>query len=593
MTLRMSELFEDHIKSVISHFKSEKKRSDNREGSNKKKNARPTRNNGAGPSTSQDHHNSGDSDDDDDDGRPNGKVNGRSRRAQAQSNGVSSSSNTRDSQAGPSKKSRNPRHKSSAEEDTNGSESSSDDSSNSEESSGIPLSELGRNKPLKKLHRKKKSQQKRGAVSSSSPKKNSRNPKRRKIKDELLSEPEPEAENSENESHASKSARSTPELTMSRRSNRQTVKRRIQSSSDEVGENNKQMRGDEKQKRICKRPKRYESDQSFHVEGSKNKPADSDSDKPRATRESKKKNFHEWALTSDDDDDDDEDFNQKPQTSSQAQKSAARRALARKKPNVSGSDQSDGKKTKPGPSRRSARVQKTSQSQEDESEESDEQNKPSTSTNVSSNSRLSNGVAQAQTSQQSRTTRSQNQPTTARGTINDHNYGEPGPSSTASVAPRETRSAILSRHQRNADELDRSTLEDGSLASSTQNPRLLRLRSSNVTAPTGNFELLNGIRRTTRNRVRHNYFEDENENDNEDTTRAMQPLHQSSSRLRIKREPIRDDPSDDSDSYSEEDKTPLKLMASSSKKNHEHNTRNGTAVNRVKRNIDMDEEQVC
>lgn len=586
----MADLFEENIKSVLSHFKSGKKRSENRENSSKKKNARPTRNNGAGASTSQGNHNSGDSDDDDDDEQPNGKVNGRSRRTQAQSNGVSSSSNTRDSQASVNKKSRNLRVKSSAEEESDESESSSDDSTNSDESSGIPLSELGRNKAVKKVHRTKKNQQKRGAVSSSSPKKNSRNAKRRKIKPEVLSEPE--AENTDNDSHESKSARSTPELTTSRRSNRQTAKRRIRSSSEEVGESSRQGRGDEKQKRICKRPKRYESDQSFHVEGPKNKTADSDSDKPRATRESAKKKFQEWALTSEDDDDDDEDFNQKPQTSSQAQKSAARRAI-RKKANVSGSDHSDEKKAKPGPSRRSARVQRTSQSQEDESEETDEQNKPSTSTNVTSNSRVSNGVAQAQTSQQSRTTRSQNQPTTARGTINDHNYGEPGPSSTASVAPRQTRSAILSRHQRNADELDRSTLEDGSLASSTQNPRLLRLRSSNVrSTPSGNFELLNGIRRTTRNRVMHNYFEDENENDNEDTTRAMQPLHQGSSRLRIKQEPPRDDPSDDSDSYSEEDKTPLKLMASSSKKIHEHNTRNGTAVNRVKRNLDLDEELV-
>lgn len=583
MTLRMSELFEDNVKPLLSHYKYIKKRGENRDGASKKRSVRSTRTNGAGPSTSQDPHNSGESDDDTH-GPSSGRANERSRRAHAQSNGVSSSSNLRESQQA-NKRSRQQRFKSSADE-SNSSESSSESSDNSDASSGIPLADLGKthNKAGKKTHKKRGKKQKRGAVSSSSPKKNPRNGNRGKV--------ESEDGQNDNESEESKSERTSPEPTTSRRSNRNQTKRRIHSSSDD---NSGRRGNDEKRKRVCRRPKRYESDQSFHIDGTNKKTtADSDSDKPRATRESAKKKFIEWALTSEEDDGNDDDFDQKPQTSSQAQKSAARKS-ARKKVIQSESDQSDDKKLKPPPSRRSARTQRhsQSQSQEDESDDSDQQNRPSTSTNVKNNARV-NGQPPVQTSTSSRTTRSsQNQPS-SRGN-NDHNYGEPGPSSTANAPPRQTRSTILSRHQRNADELDRSGLEDSSLASTTQNTRLLRLRSANLAAPTptSNFEALNGIRRTTRTRVMHNYFEEENDNADEETVR-FQPSHQNQSRSRTTRseQPI-NNPSDDSDSYSEEDKTPLKLVASSnSKKSHEHNTRNGTAVARVKRNLYSDEEQV-
>lgn len=586
MTLRMSELFEENVKPLLSHYKYAKKRGENRDGSAKKKTARSTRTNVAGPSTSQD-HNTGDSDDDDDHGPSNGRVNGRSRRTHAQSNGVSSSSNIREPPQ-TNKRSRQQRTKSSADE-SNSSISSSESSDNSDESSEIPLADLGKthNKTLKKNHKKRVKKKNRAAVSSSSPKKNIRNSKRRKVQSEDENVPEP----SENESEESKSERTSPEMTTSRRSGRNQLKRRIQSSS----EDNSGRRGnDEKRKRVCKKPKRYESDQSFHIDGTNKKTADSDSDKPRATRESAKKKFIEWALTSEDDDGNDDDFNQHPQTSSQAQKSAARRS-ARKNKLRSESDQSEDKKQKAAPSRRSTRTLRPSQSQSQEDSD-DSEDRPSTSTNVRNSGRV-NGEQHVQTSTSSRTTRSSQNQHSSRGN-HDHNYGEPaGPSSSANnVPPRETRSTILSRHQRNADELDRSGLEDSSLASTTQNPRLLRLRSANLRAaptPTSNFEALNGIRRTTRTRVMHNYFEPDNDNAEEETLRS-QSSHQNQSRPRTTRNELPSkNPSDDSDSYSEEDKTPLKLVASSnSKKSHEHNTRNGTAVARVKRNLYSDDEQV-
>lgn len=586
MTLRMSDLFENNVKQILSHYKYVKKRGENRDSPTKKKTPRSTRTNGAGPSTSQ-NHNSGDSDDDDDDQGPSsGRVNGRSRRTHAQSNGVSSSSNLQQTNKRPRKQ----RFKSSADE-SNSSDSSSESSDNSDESSGIPLADLGKtnNKAVKKNHKKRAKKQNRGAVSSSSPKKTSRATKRRKIE----SEDEQEPEQSENESEEeSKGDISSPEPTNSRRSNRNQPKRRIQSSSDD---NSGRRGNEEKRKRVCRRPKRYESDQSFHIDGTNKKTVDSDSDHPRATRESAKKKFMEWAQTSEEDDgNDDDDFDQKPQTSTQAQKSAARRSV-RKKVIRSESDQSEDKKSKALPSRRSARTLRhsQSQSQEDESNDSDHQDRPSTSTNVRNSGRI-NGQPPIQTSTSSRTTRSSQNQSSSRSN-NDHNYGEPGPSSSAIIQPRETRSAILSRHQRNADELDRSGLEDSSLASNAQNPRLLRLRSANLRAaptPTSNFEALNGIRRTTRNRVMHNYFEEENDNAEEETDR-FQPSHQNQSSSRTTRNEQIQNPSDDSDSYSEEDKTPLKSIASSnSKKNHEHNTRNGTAVARVKRNLYSDDEQV-
>lgn len=588
MTLRMSTLFEDSFRAMIKNLNSAKRRSNkDKENASKKRLPRSTRNNGAGPSNSQRNHHSGDSDDDDGNHPQRNGTAGRTRRTQAQSNGVSSSSQARDALPSTNKRLRPSRLKSSDDEDS--SESSSESSDNSDESSGIPLADLG--KSPKKAH-KRRTTQKRATVSSSSAKQKSRNTKRRKV----VSEEEPEHENSENDSVDKR--QSSPEPKTSRRSGRMAPSRRIQSSSDDNGSKSNH---NDKQRRTSRRPKRYESDQSFHVEAPNRRTADSDSDKPRATRESAKKKFIEWAITSGDEDDDDEDFEQKPQTSSQALRSAARQS-ARKKVIGTDSDQSE-KKPKPVPSRRSTRTQRVSQSQsqsqdDGSDDDSDEEDKPSTSTSVRS-SRL-NGQPPVQASATLRTTRSsQNQqaPRSSSGNT-DHNYGEPGPSSSAAAPPRQTRSTmILSRHQRNADELDRSGLEDSSLATNNQNTRLLRLRSVNLRAaptPASNFEALNGIRRTMRNRATHNYFEDENENDADDTSNRFQPSHQNQVRTRVTRQEPPEDPSEDSDSFSDEDKTPLKSMASSSKKTHEHNTRRGSAaVNRVKRNLYSDDEQVC
>jgi len=236
-------------------------------------------------------------------------------------------------------------------------------------------------------------------------------------------------------------------------------------------------------------------------------------------------------------------------------------------------------------------------------------NQPSTSTNLRTSIRTVNGTAHSQAGSSRATRSSQVQRAPEQATRNDHTYGEPGPSSSSNVpiAVRQTR-RVLSRHQRNADELDQSGLEledNGSVSTNVSNNRLLRLRSANLrAAPTlsSNFEALNGIRRTTRNRVMHNYFEDDNNDDIEENGPAavrvaaqanqqnqqnqLQPNRQRSLRLT---QAMADS---DSDSYSEEDKTPLKLMAtSSSKKSHEHNTRNGN-INKAKRVLYSDDEQV-
>jgi hypothetical protein len=590
----MSELFEENIKPLISHYKNSKKRKNgNRQAVNKQNSRRTTRNNGSGPSTSHSNQNSNhsnnDDDDDDNDDNENGrsrlsKTNGRNRRAQ-QSNGVSSS---RDSQPGSSRlRVRNNRLPSSHDEESETTESSSEESSNaSEESSGIPLAELG--KPFtRKSHKRNKKQTKQSTVSSSSQKKRPRNTIRQKVNDNEEERVIPEEDQeSEGSDHDSNDISDDNQHKTSRRTASRRTSKRMQTTSDDENKNNMGT-DDSKRRRVTRKPKRYESDQSFHVEGSgRKRVVDSDdSDHPRATRESTRKKFQEWAVTSDD------DYDQKPQTSSQANRSVIRKSTRNKKVIRSDSEQSDEKKSKALPSRRSTRTQ-ASHSQEDESNESDQQNQPSTSTitNVRQSSRLT--VSNGQSTVIQRTTRSSQIASTSR---NDHNYGEPSSLNSATTSQssttRNTRSTILSRHQRNADELDRSGLEDTSLNTSS-NTRLLRLRSANLRAaptPSSNFEALNGIRRTMRPRTTHNYFEEENE---EDEGPVVQQVQQSQTRLsnRITRQQDRHSQPSDSDSYSEEDKTPLKLMASSSQRAHEHNTRNGAAaVNRIKRNLYSDD----
>jgi hypothetical protein len=438
---------------------------------------------------------------------------------------------------------------------------------------------------------------------------------------------ESEERSDEDENENGRSSRRTA-------SNRQQSTRlRLHTTSDD---DNRHTGDESRSKRVSRRPKRYESDQSFHVErgntrGRATIESDGDSDRPRTTRESARKKIQEWAVTSDDnDDDDDENENNgedKPQTSTQAQKSsssssAIRRSGRTRKTIQSDSEQSDHKESssKAVPSRRSTRA-RVSQSQEDDDDdessagESDANrgNQPSTSTNVRHSNRLVNGSSSS--SVPSRTTRTRSSLQVQANVVlrNDHNYGEPGPSSSSSIAsavnPRQTRSTILSRHQRNADELDRSNLEE---IPTTSNVRLLRLRSANLRAaptPSSNFEALNGIRRTTRVRTNHNYFEAENEVEEEEHPVVQQVQSRITNRaarearLQDRQQPNNSNHhhnhsnrSDDSDSYSEEDKTPLKMMQSSgSKRTHEHNTRNGTstssssAVNRVKRNLYSDD----
>jgi len=608
----MAELFEENIRGLISHFKSNKRSGNRKEKTPKKQNRRTTRNNGNVPSTSRTNHSSDDDDDDDDDdnndkmnGR-NGRLNGRTRRAQPQSNGVSSS---RDYQSGRSRNTgKNTRLQSSGDEDSESSESSSDDSSDgSENSSGIPLAELG--KPITRSTRKKNKKQRKqraGAVSSSSQKKIRRAAKLQKIESDEHNEETDEDVKQQKQQQQQQNTNNNSDNGSDHTNNEEPRKRggrgkRIQTTSDDE---NKQQTGDEaRRRRITRRPKRYESDTSFHVERStRHKTTETeDSDHPRATRESTRKKFQEWAVTSDDNDD--EDFEDKPQTSSQRGQSSTRQPSRKKAKRkvLSDSEHSEDKSRTLMASRRSTRVQ-VSQSQDDSNDSVEQQNRPSTSTNVRHSSRLMNGSSN--TSQMSlRTTRSSGygQGNSSSSSLrNDHNYGEPSHSASTSAAPqtaRQTRSTILSRHQRNADELDRSGLEDSTLTSTSTTNRLLRLRSVNLRAaptPATNFEALNGIRRTTRTRPTHNYFEDENDPEEErPVVQQIQSRISTNRTSRIIPDRPRQPTEDDSDSYSEEDKTPLKLMATSSnKKTHDHYTRKGSstsAVNRIKRNLYSDD----
>lgn len=240
----------------------------------------------------------------------------------------------------------------------------------------------------------------------------------------------------------------------------------------------------------------------------------------------------------------------------------------------------------PGTSARFLRVTRnqTSQSQESESEV----NLPSTSSSSFRNG-LTNGLAS--TSQRSTRSSSYQIPQAVAEDVRphevDHNYGEPGLSSSstshANAPHRMTRRTIISRHQRNADELDMlGPAEDPLNIPTTSSSRstVSRLRSSTLPGPSNNSSIVNGassiVRRTTRNR-RADYFEDDSEN-NEPPARPTPKA-----KIQVKTE--------DSDSYSEEDNTPLKQMTSPSRA-HQHNTRNSNGVQKVKRVLYSDEDQV-
>lgn len=610
MTLRLAELFEENIRQVISSFKSSKKRNNG----NKKKESSPNNskrrssrhNNANGASTSQKHQdNSDDSDDNDDNDSNNcrnGKVNNRTRtRKYPQSNGVSSS------QTGNSNRTiRLTRLPSTGEEESESTETSSESSEDvSDESSGIPLAELGKNSNKTVRRKAKKRKNNNQTVSSSSQKKSTVRSANNKRKRRIESEDEEEDDEDE--------ASEKEDIVKSSRQRRANTKRN-QTTTDDDNKSHASGEEQHRRRRQTRRPKRYESDTSFHVERATNRKrnvtADSgdDSEIPRTTRESARKKFREWAVTSEDEFDD--DVSSKPQTSSHvaAQRSPIRRSNRAKKI-ISDDDHSENDRKNslaPPPSRRSTRARVSQSQEDDDSNDSDNHlnDRPSTSSSSTIRprvNRITNGNQHSIASMYvSRTTRSAYQQIQA--SRNDHNYGEasssPQPNSSRSQQQqqhqqpqqslRQTRSTIVSRHQRNADELDHSNL-----AETISNNRLLRLRSANQrTAPSSNFEALNGIRRTSRARTTHNYFEDDNEVEEEDSL-AVQQVVQS----RIDRRPLRkqernqnhhSENQESEDSYSEEDKTPLKLMASNSKRN----TRNGSSlssVNRIKRNLYSDD----
>lgn len=183
----------------------------------------------------------------------------------------------------------------------------------------------------------------------------------------------------------------------------------------------------------------------------------------------------------------------------------------------------------------------------------------------------------------------------------DHNYGEPGPSSL-----RQTRRVgMLSRHQRNADELDSHSLVDplagldelDSGTSRIDTPIVSRLRMRNI--QTTNTAASSNIASTSlRNRrilpTRNHHANRINYNDSEEDESIVQ--NDLEEDVEEEQNGGLEDDDDVDDSDSEDDNTPLKIMASSSS-NSLRNTR--SAVNssiglRTNRNrfVTSDDEQV-
>lgn len=185
----------------------------------------------------------------------------------------------------------------------------------------------------------------------------------------------------------------------------------------------------------------------------------------------------------------------------------------------------------------------------------------------------------------------------------DHNYGEPGPSSL-----RQTRRVgMLSRHQRNADELDSHSLVDplagldelDSGTSRIETPIVSRLRMRNI--QTTNTAASTNIASTSlRNRrilpTRNHHANRINYNDSEEDESIVQNDLDEDVEEDEQNGGVEDDDDNEDDSDSEDDNTPLKIMASSSS-NSFRNTR--SAVNssiglRTNRNrfVTSDDEQV-
>lgn len=554
MTLRLSTLFEAHIKPIIYNWKSARrrgkanaaKRGTGPSSNGAAKTRRDDRSRGASSSnrrnqtqtasrSSRNNHSEDEDDDDDEDDTPrkrptrNGTM--ATRRAQSSSsNGVSSSSNTTstDSQPGPSRP-RIPAGASSAtasssrvtrrsQEDSGTmtseeTESSSDSSESSEDSTGVPVShrrgyDSGEtyNPHSRKKAKPKKSKKKApsSAVSSSTAKKKSskraappapaaantvsspenvipgrqaqqqiqrqRNgnmayaavagPSRvinrveeqqREVREEdRRKEPENKPKNAASGGGGGSSSSSGRTL-RSARNNTGT-----DSDGDDAGE------GSSNGRRPLKRHQKYESDHSYHISRPKSSRIVSDSDNevesPRSTRGSTRRAQAEWGK-SEDSLEPPEEREQQP-TNSNLPNRRIRQRHRISDPEQSPEDTSN--ISRRAASQRTAtrtRNWRTSDSDHDPHAQLQSPEQPSTSSSARSRASTANGSSPSSISKSPRKTENRSNYRRLRNVSHsepsvtppphtvDHNYGEP--------SSRRTRNRHqLSRHQRNADELD-------------------------------------------------------------------------------------------------------------------------------------------
>lgn len=158
----------------------------------------------------------------------------------------------------------------------------------------------------------------------------------------------------------------------------------------------------------------------------------------------------------------------------------------------------------------------------------------------------------------------------------DHNYGEPGPSTLRTRG-------MISRHQRNADELDALDTLHNQQPTSSSRPQMIRTGPN----PGENIRIMQ--RRT---KSRGNFSEESQEigeNDIDvgaDDDKKLNVSDDDSDKSDKK--DVGDGSSNSSDNDSDDDR-PLNMIVSSSRQNRLHNTRSGGMS---KKNYYSDEEQV-
>ncbi|XP_055716898.1 PH-interacting protein isoform X3 [Phlebotomus papatasi] len=649
MTLRLSTLFETHIKQILYNWKASRRRNNARDRRNQapdpnepgtsKMLTRAT----SGAAVRRQQNSSDGSDDDDADISPlrRTRSNGRVMRRvpTGLSNGVASVSSMNEpvpgpstsAVAGPSRTRRiNTNHRNGEEEYSRSSSSSSSSSDNedeadSDESAGIPLSALGvsskqrgsqrtkvydsedsykpnrRGKKMRKQGKKRKRKQKGGPHSSnqSSPRKGQRAKRPKASRRRLPSEREVEAYEEEQSadngepSQVRKKPRTNGNAqagTSSHytRSNRRFLKRTDDSEDSDVSYKVQRRRG------------RYESDHSYHLESSRRNRGlvlESDTDNPdnevtRSTRSSIKKAQNDWPREEDEEEEDAEeeevnveDNEEEEETVVTARRYRRRGVRVRQTDSDNSQTDAQNQNSNSQSSYRSLRSRRRRLTpQEDPDQEIDSDDQPLSQQSITSTNRTRSGTRIhtadsssingsstgnptlnrfrrrfAATTTTTTTTRAQTTEVSTQLTMPpapheiDHNYGE-----REHIGTRRRQVSMLSRHQRNADELDPQQENDNATQSRPMSSSISRLRvRTNV----------NGEGGSTVSRA---------------TSTGTQITIRRGARGRMRQE----DATTAGDETDPEDNTPLMFVASSSR-----NTRSGVTTTTTTTQRELSDEE--